>query len=230
MCPARPRQTPTPLLPEDLTPLALAEVESFWSFDTESAGALLAEEHCCAEAFGPKRLEDFRHGRHCARQAMRLLGTQPRAVTIGPRREPVWPLGIVGSITHSAGAAGAAVARASRWVSVGIDLEPDHPVSPRIIRRICRPEELARLPANEDEALRTARQIFSMKEAAYKALWPQLQNFLGFQEFEVQFDAPGAVFRLIAHDGVCPAELARRVHGRWLRKSGWIASAAALEP
>lgn len=221
---------PAPLAAEDLVTLAFAGVESHWSFDAVNAGPLLAAEGRCADDFGPKRLEEFRHGRHCARQALRLLGAPDQPVTIGSRREPVWPIGVVGGITHSAGAAGAAVAWNSRWAGVGLDLEPDHPVSPRILRRICRPEELARLPADQDEALRVARQIFSMKEAAYKALWPRLQSFLGFQEFEIEFDAQNAGFSLVAHEGACPPEIARRVRGRFLRKSGWIASVAVLDP
>jgi 4'-phosphopantetheinyl transferase EntD len=65
------------------------------------AGELFAEE---ASLLGPgsveKRWREFAAGRSCARKALAASGHAPVAVLQGAGREPVWPQGIVGSITH----------------------------------------------------------------------------------------------------------------------------------
>ena len=56
------------------------------------------------------RRRDFAAGRHCARRALARLVGSPEPILSGPDREPVWPQGIVGSITHCDGYRAAAVA------------------------------------------------------------------------------------------------------------------------
>src|SRR5688572_20289209 len=71
---------------------------------------------------GAARLADFVAGRQACRAAQLRLGLLPRPVLIGRKGEPCWPSGIAGSITHSAGMAGAVVVRVSERCAVGIDL------------------------------------------------------------------------------------------------------------
>jgi len=75
-----------------------------------------------------KRRREFTTGRACARAALSQLGIGPTAIPGGARGQPLWPPGIVGSITHCRGYCACAVARAERVVSLGIDAEANLPL------------------------------------------------------------------------------------------------------
>jgi 4'-phosphopantetheinyl transferase EntD len=48
----------------------------------------------------PQRRAEFATARHCARNALAELEVAPAPILTGANREPVWPHGFVGSITH----------------------------------------------------------------------------------------------------------------------------------
>ena len=50
--------------------------------------------------FSQKRLSDFATGRYCAMKALEQFGIQDAIIPIGEDRAPIWPEGIVGSISH----------------------------------------------------------------------------------------------------------------------------------
>lgn len=91
-----------------------------------------------------KRKAEYVGGRFCAMEAIAAQTGQPAApVTAGPRGEPVWPPGLVGSITHTNGFAAAAVADAARFRSLGMDTEQvmTAQVMGNVRERICGPED-----------------------------------------------------------------------------------------
>jgi hypothetical protein len=59
----------------------------------------------------PRRRAEFAAGRACARAALRRLGINGWPLLVGSKREPLWPAGVVGSITHTDGLVAAAVSR-----------------------------------------------------------------------------------------------------------------------
>ena len=63
----------------------------------------------------PKRINEFAAGRACARRALATFGMPGAVLLAAPDRQPLWPTGFVGSITHTAGFCAAAVAPRSRW-------------------------------------------------------------------------------------------------------------------
>jgi 4'-phosphopantetheinyl transferase EntD len=67
------------------------------------------EEAMVARAVG-KRRREFSTARACARDALVELGEPPQAIPTGPKGEPLWPPGVVGSITHCDGYRACAVA------------------------------------------------------------------------------------------------------------------------
>jgi len=115
---------------------------------------------------------------------------------MGPRREPLWPAGTVGSISHSGTMAVAAVAPISLLATIGIDIEPAEALDPDLLGHICRPTELARLSNKPDAGLR-AKLIFSAKESVYKCLWPATRQFLEFSDVEILPDDSGGKFHMI---------------------------------
>ena len=72
--------------------------------------------------FSPKRLADFSTGRYCAMKALEQIGIQNVIIPIGKDREPIWPEGIVGSISHCESLTGAIVSRKADHISLGLDI------------------------------------------------------------------------------------------------------------
>ena len=79
------------------------------------------------------RVREFATARACAKPALKQLGAPTVAVPRGLNREPIWPQGYVGSITHCEGYRGAAVARQQDTFGIGIDGEPPEPLPPEIL-------------------------------------------------------------------------------------------------
>src|SRR5947208_1552294 len=73
----------------------------------------------------PARRREFRAGRLYARQALRGLGIPETAIPIGPDRAPIWPKGVVGSISHSRNLCAAVVGLSADYLGIGIDIEDD---------------------------------------------------------------------------------------------------------
>ncbi|MFE9403412.1 4'-phosphopantetheinyl transferase [Streptomyces sp. NPDC006530] len=131
----------------------------------DAAGPLFAGERALCAGVGPRRQGEFTTGRWCAHRALARLGVPPVEVGRGARGEPLWPPGVLGSITHCAGFRAAAVCRAHDALGLGIDVERDAPLPARVRARLIHEQEAVRVrlePAGE-------RLLFSAKEAVYKA-------------------------------------------------------------
>lgn len=146
---------------------------------------LLPDEEAYLGAVAAGRRRDFALGRACAHNALRLLGYEPSPIIPGPGREPGWPPGIVGSITHCPAFVAAAVARRAQVVTVGIDAEVHGPLPCGIVDSIALPEEHAWLDAMRGSKIHWARVLFSAKESVYKAWFPLTHRWLGFTEARI---------------------------------------------
>lgn len=129
------------------------------------------------------RKEEFVAGRICAVTAASKLDIQLEELPIGENREPIWPKGLVGSISHTKGIALALVDRSSSSLSVGIDVEEiikDEKFE-TIERMVASDKELAflKLFAQKNKAYTV---LFSAKEALYKLIYPLAPVFFGFEE------------------------------------------------
>ena len=128
---------------EQLLPLPVAAVERF---NDEQPVELFAEEEALLGNAVPKRRFEFGTARWCAREAMRRLGVAPAPVLPGPKREPLWPDGVVGSLTHCLGYRAAALALSTDFQTIGIDAEPHAPAPDGVLEAIAVPAELRRMP------------------------------------------------------------------------------------
>ena len=129
--------------------------------------------------------------RDCARQALACLGVPPTAIPGDARGAPVWPAGIVGSLTHCRGYRAAAVARASDLAALGIDAEPAEALPAGVARRISTDAEFARLAALDGDGTPWGRVLFSAKESIYKAWYPLTHVGLGFRDVDVTLGVDG---------------------------------------
>jgi len=154
----------------------------------DPAEGLLPEETPAVARAVEKRQRDFAAGRRAAREAMTALGVTPAAIPQGDQREPVWPQGLTGSISHCSTCCIAAVTHAREDNSVGIDIEPATPLDPDLIPMICTADERNRLQTQPDPNL-AAKQIFSAKEAVYKAQFPLTREVIGFKAVALHFES-----------------------------------------
>jgi len=151
--------------------------------------SLFPEESAIIRNAAEKRRRDFRAGRACARLALAALGVQGTAIPSGPRREPLWPPGIVGSITHCPGYVAAAVTLREHLLALGIDAEERGAAGNDLEPFICTPAELDRYRDLEYPHWRTL--VFSAKESLFKALYPLRHFELEFPDVEVALEPVG---------------------------------------
>ncbi|WP_200209542.1 4'-phosphopantetheinyl transferase family protein [Micromonospora coerulea] len=197
-------------------------------------GALLAAELAClSDQAVPSRQRDFTAGRVCARRALAALGLPPTPVPSAPNRSPVWPAGVVGTITHTRGYCAAAAARSAEVRAVGMDAEQHRELSAGVRRMICLPEEeaeLARLPTG----VSWPAVLFSAKETVYKVWHPIVGTWLDFHDARVTLDPDAGTFTARIAPARCDAAPAAHppalVTGRFAVDAELVRTAAVLPP
>lgn len=208
---------------------------------TEAAFALLPEEQALARGVTPRRRRELATGRACARELLRRLGIAGSTPLLRePSGAPSWPPGVCGSISHTRDRTRdsmrdrtrdlcvvvvAPAERAGGPGGVGIDVERDRAVGPKLWPRVCTERErawLAARPAASRDLLATV--LFSAKESILKASFPVLERRPGFRELDVElldWSEERGHFR-----AALPAGTASRVAGRFLRREGWVLTGA----
>jgi 4'-phosphopantetheinyl transferase EntD len=171
----------------------LPEGVAFAAAHGDAAAELLPDEDLALGSVAEKRRRDVALGRDCARRALHALGVGPAPIGRGARGEPLWPRGIVGSITHCAGYAAAAVTFERTLRGIGIDAEHIQALSPGLLRHIATESEqawmAARPPAFWDLLL------FSAKESVFKAWYPIARTWLNFTDVELSIEPDDGRFR-----------------------------------
>ncbi len=182
------------------------------ALDDESTCPYVAELDLIASATWRRRRE-FLAGRACAHAALRTIGRDGAPIGRGPMREPVWPAGVVGSISHSGELAGAVVARAGDAWGVGLDIELlDPPLEAAVQRLVLAPGELTHGRADEPTLSRASeltpgwaddltlnrhlpKMAFAIKECVYKCLYPRTRWRLDFHDVLVEIDPAARCWR-----------------------------------
>ena len=131
------------------------------------------------------RQQEFAAGRLCARRALVALGQPESELLRDAGGLPLWPKGVVGSITHSRGIAAAAL-RLARGPDalIGLDLEKTNRLSAGASRRVLHSLEVDF--AGGDQVRATI--LFSLKEAFYKAQFPRWGVEGNFQDLGLEVD------------------------------------------
>jgi 4'-phosphopantetheinyl transferase EntD len=104
---------------------------------------------------------------------------------------PVWPAGVVGSLTHDSRVAVAAVGTSRDVGALGIDVEPAEILPSELLDMVATPQE--RLKIDDDPY--GGRLLFVAKEAVFKAVYPLDQTFLDHHDVQVDFADRKAVVR-----------------------------------
>lgn len=178
-----------------------------------------------------KRRREFSVGRELARRALASLGHPPVPVLVGTGREPLWPDGIIGSITHCHTYCAAAVRRVdAAIIGLGIDAEPNEPLPAGVIHLIARPEETTWIREYPQDGPFWDRLLFSAKESVYKAWFPYARSWLDFLAARVRFEPSGQSFEVTLIDTGRNSERANTsLSGRYALAEGLLCTAATLQ-
>ncbi|WP_435058745.1 4'-phosphopantetheinyl transferase family protein [Streptomyces sp. bgisy060] len=180
---------------EELLPVPHAVAEAFG--DPPGPVPLFAEEERYVAGAVPGRRREFATTRACARAALARLGEAPGPIPRGPRGAPVWPASTVGSMTHCSGYRAAVVARCDAVLTVGLDAEPNLPLSSgRTLEMFTSRQERLHLAelSSSDPGVCWDRLLFSAKESVYKAWHPLSGRWLGFEDVSVTVDVTSQSF------------------------------------
>jgi 4'-phosphopantetheinyl transferase EntD len=176
-----------------------------------------------------KRRREFLTGRACARDALAGLGLPPAPVGSGARGEPLWPPGVVGSITHCEGYRACAVARTSSALALGIDAERNAPLAAGVWEEVAHGPEREHRDDGSASAPHLDAVLFSAKEAIFKAWFPLTRRWLGFGDAEVSIESPGVfTARLLAPASDAFAEPLGELVGRWTADADVVVTAVLL--
>lgn len=179
-----------------------------------------------------KRREEFATGRACARAALDRLGQDRGPILSGDRGEPLWPDGVVGSITHCTGYRAAVVARETELLSVGIDAEPHGPLPEGLLGDIAWGEEPTHLAdlSRIEPAVHWDRLLFSAKESVYKAWFPLAERWLGFEDARLAIDPARGTFeaQLLVEGAAVDGRVIDRFNGSWLVRDGLVLTAVSV--
>jgi 4'-phosphopantetheinyl transferase EntD len=199
-------------------------------------GALLPDEAAGLSVGAvAKRVHEFAAGRLCARRALAEFGIVDFPVRVGAKREPLWPDGYVGSITHTDGLYAAVVGERGRFFGLGLDVEQTGRVSASLQARICVAGEIDWLAGlHSAEASVAATLIFAAKEAFYKAQFPVVREWLYFEDAAIElpdWPAPTGSWllrpqRAMAIDRVSEFPL----RGAYRLAGGFVIAGVAIEP
>ncbi|MGK5049773.1 4'-phosphopantetheinyl transferase family protein [Janthinobacterium sp. GB4P2] len=135
------------------------------------------------------RKSEFFYGRLCAKSALHQYGFLSAQVGIGRSREPVWPSGLVGAITHTKELAAAIALPASVCNGVGLDVEILSRTSALVGMQdiVASTRELSYLRSQNDlhglDLLLLL--VFSAKESFFKAVFGAVQDYFDFDAIEV---------------------------------------------
>lgn len=215
-----------------LTALLPPGVSVAEAFGDETPSPLYPDEEELVGRAVDKRRREFATGRRCAREALAKLGVPDAPLLSGKNREPLWPDGIVGSITHCQGYRAAAVARREHLASVGIDAEPHAPLPDGVLRVVALPQEAGRLAelSESDPERCWDRLLFCAKESVYKAWFPLARRWLGFHDADIVIDPEAGTFAatLLVPGPPLGDSALTGFSGRFLVSSGLAVTAVAV--
>ncbi len=192
---------------------------------------LLHEELPFVQKAVPKRRRDFQAGRTCARRALGIIGVENAAIPVGERRQPIWPSGYTGSITHTKGYCAATVAKLTDCQNIGIDAELNTPLNSQVVPTILRKTEqmhIHDLEKTHNSHLNLDKVIFSAKESIYKAFFPMYEVYLGFLEAELTLDLENMSFSARIHQK--KKDIRRSYNGSFCTDSEYVYTSVITTP
>lgn len=182
-----------------------------------------------------KRRCEYLAGRVLYQQLLQHIGHPYQPLLRSNAGAPLWPAGFTGSISHSDGIAICCLCPLTDYKSVGIDIESHLTVQTcaDIEQMIMQPDEQRYLQLLPDsDYTRLVSLVFSAKESLYKAIFPDVGRFFGFEDaaiVSIKPDSQQFTLRLTTrlsqqHD------VGRVYHGHYRWQGGQVVSLITLAP
>ncbi|WDE01128.1 4'-phosphopantetheinyl transferase family protein [Thalassomonas actiniarum] len=134
-----------------------------------------------------KRQSEYLAGRYAAIQALAGLGITTRDIPTGEHRSPVWPKGVLASITHTSTSAFCVAAGKQTIKYLGIDhenwLKADNVAE--IKNSIINEKEEVFLKQSDMSFEQAFTLVFSAKESLFKALYPSVGYYFDFSAAQI---------------------------------------------
>ena len=171
---------------------------------------LIGSDAAKAEHMKPLRKNAFSSGRYAVHLAQNGLGLEPSEI-LAAGRQPIWPAGQVGAITHSTDFAAAIVS--CDLLSVGLDIERLGRIKEKLYNKFFTSSELVSI--SEMTGWEAESIIFSAKESIYKAIYFIVQRYVNFKEVELTLNPGNSTFS-VSYIGENMASLRdHRTRGYW---------------
>lgn len=135
------------------------------------------------EQFGDKRKEEYLKSRELAHALFSEIGISDFKLLNDDKRAPIWPSGIVGSISHSSGFAIVAISKEHK--SIGIDLEKvmSDERYEKLKDQFLTEEEIK---INQIDFNLFGTIVFSAKESLFKLIYPLCREYFGFHSAKIR--------------------------------------------
>jgi 4'-phosphopantetheinyl transferase EntD len=180
----------------------------------------------------PSRQREFATGRWCARALFREMGLDPAApVARGKSGEPLWPLGVCGSISHAREACCVVTGFTKKYRSIGLDIENvGRPLSDGARRMILNDDEARWIDALADTSGNPWCTVFSIKESVGKLVFALIDRMPPFSAVSVMpLTEEGRFACRINEELGAGFESGRALRGRLFRGASLVIAVAVLE-
>lgn len=152
-----------------------------WHEPSPPSELAYCEEVAMAKGWAQKVQELYVAGRLSAHAGLRDLRMDGQPLLRGEDGAPIWPDGVLGSISHTSGVGMAVVSTASGVLALGIDVEKgDRILKSNLVDKVCCESE-GDWVLKQDSDFRLLR-LLSAKEAVFKAVCGLSKIRLGFKE------------------------------------------------
>lgn len=170
-------------------PLFSSRIAMAWADPRAPMPRLIGDEVLAVEQVSAARAREFAAGRLAARKAMDMLGHIGRPVLQGADLAPVWPNGLIGSITHTDRDSLAAVTDDPDILALGLSLEPATPLEPGLWPVCCTSDEMQWLASlGPSQRGHFAKLILSVKKAVSKAAYASRTRLPELQQITLSID------------------------------------------
>lgn len=200
-------------------------IDCLWAPVADRTHTLTAREAASVTGAVTVRKHTYSTGRWLAHRALGRLDMDVSSILSGAAREPLWPSGATGSITHTDRLAAAAVASREVYSAIGIDMEKVGKVENRLLPKLLTGNEIAALHSLDPTL------VFSAKESCYKLLYPLFGQYVDFREVEIVVNESDSSFNM-RYVGNNPAlGVVERATGSFKQlEDHWLTAAALFEP
>ncbi len=172
-----------------------------------------------------RRATEHRYGQAAASTALsQITGTVWTALPAARNgdRRPAWPLGFVGSLSHTNGLAFAMTGRDFDTISIGVDVERVRAQNRSLTQRLASTAHHHRVPFGTPEEVTTTL-VFSIQESVFKCVFPLGGVHYSWDECQIVTNWDAGTFRAKLRRPVREAE--PTIAGRFRLFDGVVATA-----